>query len=235
MSLVVEQLTPVRHREGFEELSGLSNGKPVSVGVTNAGLFVDETRSNAFAEEVKKAMGLDHPNIARTLAIDASGPLRWAVAWERFDGPTLDRVLAEKGALLPDEAVSVTMAVAHGLIAAHARGLIHGGLSAQWVTWVATPTTLEVKVAGFGLGLLPALVNGKKLTPFIDVSALGALLHQLLTNELPQGKVGALPASALHLASVLSKSLGLDLSNRYRSVEEFVHISPNVNAEIART
>ena len=229
MSLVVEQLTPVRHREGFEELSGLSNGKPVSVGVTNAGLFVDETRSNAFAEEVKKAMGLDHPNIARTLAIDASGPLRWAVAWERFDGPTLDRVLAEKGALLPDEAVSVTMAVAQGLIAAHARGLIHGGLSSQWVTWVATPTTLEVKVAGFGLGLLPALVNGKKLTPFIDVAALGALLHQLLTNELPQGKVGALPASALHLASVLSKSLGLDLSNRYRSVEEFAHALGEAN------
>ncbi|MBL8916989.1 MAG: protein kinase [Archangium sp.] len=229
MTLVVEQLTPVRHREGFEELSGFSNGKPVSVGVTNVGLFVDEVRSNAFAEEVKKALELSHPHIARTLAIDASGPMRWAVAWERFDGVSLDLVLQQKGAFLPDEAVSITMSVAQALSTAHQRGLIHGGLSAQWVTLLTAPMAMEVKVAGFGLGLLPALVNGRKVSAFVDVSALGSLLHQLLTNELPQGRVGALPAAALHLASVLNKALGLDLSNRFRTIEEFIHALGEAN------
>jgi serine/threonine-protein kinase len=229
VSLVVENLTPVRAREGFEELSGLSSGKPVSVGVTNAGLFVDEVRSSAFADEVRKALTLVHPSIARTLAIDASGPLRWAVAWERFEGPTLDHVLAEKGAFLPDEAVTITMAVAQAVAAAHQRGLLHGGLSPQWVTLLPSPMSLEVKLAGFGLGLLPALVNGRKVSPFVDVSALGSLLHQLLTNEVPQGRVSALPTAALHLAPVLNKSLGLDLSNRFRTVEEFVHALGEAN------
>jgi serine/threonine-protein kinase len=82
--------------------------------------------------------------------------------------------------------------------------------------------SIEVKLAGFGLGLLPALVNGRKVTPFVDVSALGTLLHQLLTNELPKGKVAALPAAALHLAGVLNKALGLDLSNRFRTMDEFI-------------
>ncbi|MFT3713407.1 MAG: serine/threonine-protein kinase [Archangium sp.] len=229
MSLVVEQLTPVRTREGCEELSGISNGKPVSVGVTNAGLFVDELRSNAFAEEVRKALTFQHPHVAATLAIDASGPLRWAVAWERFDGHTLDHVLEQKGAFLPDEAVSIAMSLAQALSAAHQKGLIHGGLNASWVTLLSAPTAIEVKLAGFGLGLLPALVNGRKVSPFVDVSALGALLHQLLTNELPQGKVGALPAAALHLAGVLNKALGLDLSNRFRTVDEFIHALGEAN------
>jgi serine/threonine-protein kinase len=143
------------------------------------------------------------------------------VAWERFDGPTADRVLAEKGPLLPDEAVPITMLVAQAVGHAHARGLMHGGLSPQWVTLVASPTALEVKLAGFGLGLLPSLVNGRKLSPTLDVVGLGALLHTLLTGEPPHGRVGALPASSMHLAAVLSRSLGLDATHRYGTVEEF--------------
>lgn len=219
--LVVEQLTPVRHRAGFEELAGLSNGRAVSVGVTNADLFGDDASSEAFAVAVRGALQVTHRHVARTLAIETAGTRRWAVLWERFEGHTLDHVLAERGALLSDEAVSITIALAQALGAAHEVGMLHGGVGPEWVTLVSGPQGLDTKLAGFGLGQLSSFHGGKKPTIASDVAALGSLLHLLLTGVAPQGKVGQLPNNALHLGAVLTKSLGMDVSGRFRSVGEF--------------
>lgn len=219
--LVVEQLTPVRHRTGFEELAGISAGRPVSVGITNAGLFPDDATATAFAVAVRGAFQVHHQHVARTLAVETAGPRRWAVLWERSDGPTLDHVLAERGTMLPDEAVSITIALAQALGAAHEVGVLHGHLGPEWVTLMTGPRGLDTRLAGFGLGLLPAFTGGKKPTIASDIAGLGSLLHLLLTGAPPQGKVGQLPNNALHLGAVLSKSLGIDVSGRFRSVAEF--------------
>ncbi len=220
-SLVVEQLTPVRHRSGFEELAGISEGRPVCVGVTDANLFPDEASSSSFAVAVRGALQVAHPHIASTLAIETAGERRWAVLWQRFEGQTLDHVLSERGTLLPDEAVSITVALAQALGAAHEVGVLHGGVSPEWVTLVMSPQGLDTRLGGFGLGLLSAFTGGKKPTIASDVTALGGLLHRLLTGALPQGRVGQLPGNALHLGAVLAKALGIDVSNRFRSVAEF--------------
>ena len=219
--LVVEQLTPVRHRSGFEELAGLSEGRPVCVGVTDANLFPDEASSLSFAIAVRGAMQVTHSHIARTLAIEPSGERRWAVLWERFEGQTLDQMLVDRGTLMPDEAVSITVALAQALGAAHEVGVLHGGVSPEWVTLMLGPQGLDTRLGGFGLGLLAAFTGGKKPTIASDVTALGALLHRLLTGVVPQGRVGQLPGNALHLGALLGKSLGLDVSGRFRSVGEF--------------
>ncbi|MFO0593664.1 MAG: serine/threonine-protein kinase [Myxococcaceae bacterium] len=227
--LIVEQLTPVRHHAGFEEMAGVSEGRAVSVGVTNAGVFADQARADAFAAEVRKAIAFQHPNVARTIAIDGAGPLRWAVAWQRFEGVSLDRVIAEKGALLPDEAVSITMAVAHALAAAHQVQLVHGDVRPEWISVLAVPTSVEVRLAGFGLGLLPVFTAARKVSPSLDIAGLGGILHLLVTGKPPQGNLAGLPASAMHLGPVLTKSLGLDLSNRFRSVQEFIAALTDAN------
>jgi tRNA A-37 threonylcarbamoyl transferase component Bud32 len=219
--LVVEQLTPVRNRSGFEELAGVSGGRAVSVGVTNDALFADDATSAAFAVAVRGAMQVTHRHVATTLAVETAGPRRWAVLWERFEGQTLDAVLVDRGTLLPDEAVSITVALAQALGAAHEVGVLHGGLAPEWVTLVSGPLGLDTKLAGFGLGQLAAFTGGKKPTIASDVAALGALLHQLLTGVAPQGRVGKLPNNALHLGALLTRSLGMDVSGRFRSVAEF--------------
>ncbi len=219
--LVVEQLTPVRHRTGFEELAGVSEGREVSVGVTNANLFSDHLASNNFAQAVRGAMQVSHRHVASTLAVETAGDKRWAVLWERFRGQTLDAMLTDRGTLLPDEAVSITVAVAQALSAAHEVGVLHGNVGPEWVTLVEGPQGLDTKLGGFGLALLSSFTGGKKPTIASDVMALGSLLHQLLTGEVPQGRVGQLPNNALHLGAVLSKSLGIDVSGRFRNVLEF--------------
>ncbi len=218
--LVVENLTPVRHRNGFEELAGVTQGRPVSVGVTNAGLFASWPSANGFAEAVRGAQTVEHSNVARTLAIDPAGEQRWAVLWERVDGVTLDEVLRQRGALAADEAAPLIAAIAQALSAAHAKGVLHGDLSAAWVTLVDGAAGPQVKVAGFGLGMLSAFTGGTRPTIATDLSALGGLLHEVLTGSRPQGKVGVLPTAAAHLGPVLSKSLGYDVSGRFRSATE---------------
>ncbi|MDP3158032.1 MAG: protein kinase [Archangium sp.] len=219
--LVVEQLTPVRHRTGFEELAGVSGGREVSVGVTNPDLFADDNASAAFAVAVRGALQITHRHVATTLAVETAGPRRWAVLWERFPGQTLDQVLSDRGTLLPDEAVSITVALAQALSAAHEVGVLHGGISPEWVTLVTGPMGLDTRLGGFGLALLPSFTGGKKPTIASDIAALGSLLHTLLTGVPPQGKVGQLPNNGLHLGAVLTKSLGIDVSGRFRSVAEF--------------
>jgi serine/threonine protein kinase len=211
----------VRHRTGFEELAGVSEGRDVSVGVTNADLFTDHLASNSFAEAVRGAMKVSHRHVASTLAVETAGDKRWAVLWERFQGQTLDAVLTERTTLLPDEAVSITVAVAQALSAAHDVGVLHGNVSPEWVTLVMGPQGLDTRLGGFGLGLLSSFTGGKKPTIASDIMALGSLLHQLLTGQVPQGRVGQLPNNALHLGAVLTKSLGIDVSGRFRNVIEF--------------
>ncbi|MFZ5444515.1 MAG: protein kinase domain-containing protein [Myxococcota bacterium] len=223
--LVVEQLTSVRHRNGFEELSGLASGRPVSVAITDAGLLAPDA-SAAFEAHVRRCLRLAHPAVLRTLAVEPHEPGRWAVLWERVDGPTLDRVLAEKGPMLPEESVAIALALAQALAQAHASGVVHGSLGAEWVTLLAGH---DVRVGGFGLGLLGALAAGRRPTERDDVEALGALLHQLLTGHQPTGKLGALPDPALHLGGVLAKALGYGLSDRFRTMAEFAQALGEAN------
>ncbi len=229
-SFVVENLTAVRHREGFEEMAGVSNGQPVSVGVTHAGQLKNEAQSQTFAAEVRKTFALNHPALAKNLAVEPAGALQWAVAWERFEGLTLDKVIAERGALLPDDAVSLTLTLAQAVQHAHGRDLVHGNLSAEWVVLLSQPMPMEVRLAGFGLGLLPAFSSGKKPAAVVDVAGLGSILHLLLIGKPPDGaQIGTIPAQAIHLGAVLAKSLGLDLSNRYRNVQEFIEALSEAN------
>lgn len=228
-TLVVEGLTPVRTRKDFEELAGVAQAQPVSVGVTNAGLFTDWERANAFAEAVRVAMQVAHENVAATLGVNPAGPMRWAVAWERFEGHRLDELLRQRGVLLPDEAVAIISAAGEALGAAHAKNVLHGDFNASWVTLMPSPDGSRVKVAGFGLGMLPAFVGGPRPTVAGDIAALAALLHELLTLHRPAGNVSTLPPAAMHLAPVVARALGYDPKQRYRTIAEFEQALGNAN------
>jgi tRNA A-37 threonylcarbamoyl transferase component Bud32 len=72
--------------------------------------------------------------------------------------------------------------------------------------------------------------SGKKPAAVVDVAGLGSILHLLLIGKPPEGpQIGTIPAQAIHLGAVLAKSLGLDLSNRYRNVQEFIQALSEAN------
>ena len=116
---------------------------------------------------------------------------------EPFDGADLHTLVADIGPMPATLAATYARQVALALQAAHARGLVHGGVRPEVVfagplVPLATPRpdgsprlrlapTATVKLSE--LGLVPR--SGGELTPTEDVAALGTTLHYLLTGRAP--------------------------------------------------
>lgn len=120
-----------------------------------------------------------------------------------YDGTSLDRLVAERGALSAREACAVLHPVAVTLAAMHARrtpdarnGLCHGDVKpANLLRTESTTLLLDFEHAGpAGSGTCagtpgfagPEALVGAPLTPAFDVFGLGATLHWLLTGGDPR-------------------------------------------------
>ncbi|MBN9120472.1 MAG: serine/threonine protein kinase [Planctomycetes bacterium] len=87
----------------------------------------DPTILRAFLDEVRSAARVDHPAVARVLDIGYWQGTHF-VASEHVAGPTLDKVVAEKGPIAPHIAAQLIAQAAVGLMHAHDCGLIHRDL-----------------------------------------------------------------------------------------------------------
>ena len=155
-----------------------------------------------FVSEARLAASINHPNVITVFdAGEADG--RLYIAMEHVDGTDLRALLDDRGAPLePSETVGITTALAKALDAAHAGGLVHRDvkpanvLLAHGHTWL-TDFGLTTRAAG-GAGLTnagmvvgtpdyvaPEQVQGKKVDGRADVYALGCVVYQCLTGELP--------------------------------------------------
>src|SRR5579883_685081 len=94
------------------------------------------------------------------------------LALEAIDGPSLAQVLAKRHRLPHDEALKVGLAVSRGLEAAHAAGVLHGDVKPS-----------NILVARAGTVKLTGFVSGTDAEA--DVHALGRVIYQVLTGELP--------------------------------------------------
>ncbi len=139
---------------------------------------------------------------------------------EALTGRPLDGVLAVRGTLPADEAIPVALDLADALAHAHSLGIAHAGLAPSSVLLGTSggqrasappggaPSVAKLLDLGeapspsgaFGGPLAamgyasPERLAGGDAEAANDVHALGALLHELLTGELPRGSSDTLPA-----------------------------------------
>lgn len=139
------------------------------------------------------------------------------LAMEFVDGATLGTYLWQRGGTLPPwEVVYIATAIARGLAAAHSHGVVHHDVKPGNVLLGKGG---EVKLADFGIARLlssmsqenserlfgtpgylpPETLRGSGYGPRGDLFALGSVMHECLTGELPfEGEsVGQLIASTL--------------------------------------
>ena len=160
---------------------------------------VDPTLRERAGREAHVMEGLDHPNLVRVLDSGEDDGMPFMVM-ELLEGDTLSAIVAKRGTLDVDEAVTLVADVADGLGLAHSRGVIHRDVKpANIVCHDQVPTLVDFGIArnidattltrGLVMGtasyLAPEQAQGLPLTPAVDVYALGCVLYELLTGTPP--------------------------------------------------
>jgi len=155
-----------------------------------------------FRREAKLARRVTHPNVARTYDLGAFDGVRF-LTMELIDGEPLSHAMQRKGRIELVEALRVAAEIARGLAAAHAVGVVHRDLKPDNVMLSGTRVVITdfgiarqtgvIGDAAQSLGLVlgtpaymaPEQVEGRELDGRADIYALGIVLYQLLTGELP--------------------------------------------------
>lgn len=168
----------------------------------------------AFLHEVRAAAKVDHPNVARVLDIGFWNGTHF-VATEFVPGPTLDKVVAEKGPLAPHAAAQLVAQTALGLHYAHALGLLHRDVKPGNIVvlpdrraklidlglthmlenpWKSVTRRISTREYAEEIAhIAPEQAWGCDLDPRSDVYSLGSTFYYLLTGRVPFP--GTAPAS----------------------------------------
>jgi serine/threonine protein kinase len=192
---------------GMGELWLARRGEPAEMAVVKlARAGAPGTAEARLETEAEVLTSLDHPHILRVLDIATAADGRLAVITEYVSGCDLRRLLrAEK--LPVERAVEIFLKVSEAISHAHGRGIIHRDLKPSNILVDAAGA---VKVADFGLardvagsGTVHTSAGDGLGTPYYlapellreassadvraDVYALGVLLYELLTGQVPLG------------------------------------------------
>ncbi|HKA89330.1 MAG TPA: serine/threonine-protein kinase [Haliangiales bacterium] len=220
-------------------------------------------------QEAKLASAIGHENIVDINDFGETDDGRTFVVMEFLEGESLAQQLQREGPLLPERAVGIARQVASALAAAHGKGIVHRDVKPENIFITRRGERDFVKVVDFGISkamrppdleeasprltqtgmvlgtplyLSPEQARGEEqLDHRIDIYALGVILYEMLTGEVPfQGAnylaiisqilsqepkplaqarpdLGISPA----LEQVVRRAMHKDRDQRYRTMAEF--------------
>lgn len=149
--------------------------------------------------EVKLARRITHRNVARTFELGEHAGQRF-LTMEFVAGESLAQVLRRRGRLAFGRAAPIFLGVCEALAAAHEAGIVHRDVKPDNVM---LDQDGRVVVTDFGIAafrdeastgaaisgtpayMAPEQLEGRQPTPQTDLYALGALVFEVLTGELP--------------------------------------------------
>jgi len=187
-------------------------GDAVALKLLRRALADDDALRDAFLAEAVRTREIQHPNVVRVLEVghdDASGSCY--LVMERIDGESLAARLARCGQLPEADLRRLCAAIADGMAAAHARGVVHRDLKPGNVMLRGdVPTIVDFGIAK-SLGATSAVVTERRvgtvaymapeqltdglIAPAVDIWALGVVMYETATGKLPFGSFtgGRLP------------------------------------------
>jgi serine/threonine-protein kinase len=209
-----------------------------------------------FRNEALIQAQLQHPHIAKLYGFQELGG-RACIIMEYVDGQTLEERLRSRGPLPVAEAVRIFQAVVSAVGYIHRHGIIHRDLKANNIKLSVSgkvklldfgiakaESTPKLTAAGETVGTLeylaPELVKGGSASPQSDIWALGVLLYELVTGEMPFAaptlvglcdkirRAAYAPPSTLNpavpreVAAVIARCLKKNPADRYRSAGELL-------------
>jgi len=230
--------------------------RPVALKFLPANLTRDAEARERFIQEAQAASRIDHANICAIHEIDETEDGRTFIVMAYYEGENL-REKIRRGPLPLQEAIDIGTQVARGLGQAHKKGIVHRDVKPANIIVTVDGS---VKIVDFGLAKLsdrmaltlagtvmgtaaymsPEQARGEDVDERTDIWALGAVLYEMLTGELPfrgtneHAMIYAIlntiprPVSELNKSvssdvdSILKKALSKDPSRRYGSADEML-------------
>jgi tetratricopeptide (TPR) repeat protein len=214
-------------------------GVEVAIKVLRAERALDQGLLERFRQELILARQVSHRNVVRIHDIGQDGEL-WFLTMDFVAGRSLRQALEEDGPLDVAAALELARQLAAGLEAAHREGVVHRDLKPGNVllgeggrafvtdfgiarSLAATGLTATGLVVGTPDYLAPEQARGEDVDHRTDLYALGLILFEALTGELPF-RAGTLP-----------EMLAQRVSGRPRRAAELgVELPPEVERVIAR-
>ena len=174
-------------------------GREVAVKILGLPYAERDAFTERFLEEARAAAGISHPNLVHVYDSGSDGGLHFIVMELLEDYRSLRERLAAAGQLAVAETLDLGSQLLDGVAAVHAAGLVHCDVKAGNVLLGPGPLKLidfgiarvrdEGAGAGISIGSLgymsPEQLRDEPLGPPSDLFAVGVVLYEALTGELP--------------------------------------------------
>lgn len=197
----------------------------------------DAAAVSQWLQEARSVSRLTHPNIVPVFEADVQEEQPYLV-FEYVPGKTLASLLAERGALLPAEAVTLMREVLDALVIAHAAGVVHRDLKPSNVLIDASG---RAKVMDFGIAvrmqgadgaasavpdagtpgyMSPEAAQRAPITPLMDIFSLGVVLAEMLMGKPLIAEVDPMRAiyRVLNEQLTLPASLSAEVDDELRAI-----------------
>ena len=204
----------------------------------------DASFGERFRQEALAMAKLNYPGIVAVYDFGQTADGMRYIVMEHVDGIDVAQMLAKKGRLPSKDAMAIIAHVCDALKYAHARGIIHRDIKPANIM---VGYDGVVKVADFGLAKMnrgeqssftqsgmamgtmhyiapEALILGSTVDHRADIYAMGVMLYQMLTGDLPRGmfdppshKVAGLDP---RYDKIITRTLQSDREQRYPSVSD---------------
>jgi len=219
-----------------------------------------------FLREAQSASAIGHPNIVEIHDVGCTEDGTNFIIMELLAGESLSSFVRREGEVPPGRAVAISLQILSGLRAAHDKGIVHRDLKPDNIHLVRTRHGDDaVKILDFGISkaigsqhgqavlthtgtvmgtpayMSPEQARGEKsIDERTDIWAVGVILYEMLTGELPfQGdsyneilsrilvepvpSLGeAAPGLPPELLDVVERALAKAKEERYHNVTEFI-------------
>ncbi len=199
-----------------------ASGLEVALKILPRKFSSESTYVTRFQREASVGMGLDHPNIVRTLDVGEAKGMHF-IALELVEGGDLNRRLKKRGIFPENEALGIVREVALGLQHAHEKGLVHRDIKPANILFDSTgrakisdlglvkmtdPEAAHLTQTGVAIGtphyIAPEQARGDgDIDIRADIYALGATLYRMVTGKTPFEGANAVEIITKHLSQQL--------------------------------
>ncbi|MFL5308764.1 MAG: serine/threonine-protein kinase, partial [Polyangia bacterium] len=205
------QLDDLLARSGMASIfraTDTETGQTVALKIPHPQLESDVVFFERFKREEQMGQRLDHPAVVKVLTPRAKS--RMYIAMEYVDGRSLRSIIQGDGPLPRERALDIARQVTEALEYLHAQRVVHRDIKPENILLMADG---RVKILDFGIALdeskrrltwtglsatlgtpdymAPEQIGGRRGDARTDVYAVGTLLYEMLTKNLPFNSTNA--------------------------------------------